>query len=138
MPTDDLTFNCSVGCVHSNYKSYLFLDPATNTLINVADEVHNAHVPDWTGNVGIDWLAAGWNVAKLRLNVAYSFQAETWNFRLTRVNPYNSLIRQNDQQNLSARFTLEDVPLGSRARLAIQVYDENLLNHDQRINSVVR
>lgn len=136
MPTDDLTFNGSVGYVHSNYKSYLFLDPATNTLINVADEVHNAHVPDWTGNVGIDWLAARWNDAKLRLNIAYAFQAATWNFPLTRVNPYNPLIRQNDQQNLSARFTLEDVPLGSRARLAIQVYGENLLNQDQRINSV--
>jgi iron complex outermembrane receptor protein len=55
---------------------------------------------------------------------------------LTRVNPYNPLIRQNAQENLSARITLEDIALGDRARLTIQAYGENLLNQDQRINSV--
>lgn len=137
VPTDRLTLSGSVGYVHSNYKSYLFLNPATNTLINVADEVHNAHVPDWTGNVNADWIAARWgDDTKLRLNAAYAYQASTWNFPLTRVNPYNPQIRQNAQKNLSARITLEDIALDSRARLTVQLYGENLLNQDQRINSV--
>jgi iron complex outermembrane receptor protein len=135
-PTDDLTFNWNVGYVHSNYKIYEYLDPATNLTINVADEVHNSHVPDWTGNVGADWVAGRWDDMRLRLNVNFAYQASTWNFPLTRVNPYNPLIRQNAQENLSARITLEDIALGDRARLTIQAYGENLLNQDQRINSV--
>jgi len=136
VPIDDLSFTGSVGYVHSHYKTYLYLDPVTNKLINVAGEVHNPHVPDWTANVGADWLAARWDDTKLRFNAAYAFQASTWNFPLTRVNPYNPLIRQNAQKNLSARITLEDIPLSARARLTVQVYGENLLGQDQRINSV--
>lgn len=136
VPTRDLTLSGSLGYVHSKYKSYLYLDPKTNTVINVADEVHNQHVPDWTGNVAADWLAARWNDSKLRLSVAYAFQSSTWNFPLTRVNPYNPLIRQNAQKNLSARITLEDIAIGPRARLTLQAYGENLLDQNQRINSV--
>jgi len=135
-PTDNLTVNWNLGYVHSSYKVYQYLNPATNTLINVADEVHNPHVPDWTGNVGVDWVAKRWDDMKLRLNVNFAYQADTWNFPLDRVNPYNPLIRQNAQENLSARITLEDIALGDRARLTLQAYGENLLGQDQRINSV--
>jgi len=136
MPTDNLSFNASAGYVHSNYKTYLYRDPASNQLINVADEVQNPHVPDWTTNVGVDWLAARWGDAKLRLNTAFSLQAQTASFPLARVNPYNPLIRQTSLQNLSARITLEDISLGGRARLTIQAYGENLLDQDQRIGAV--
>jgi len=135
-PTEDLTFNWNVGYVHSDYKSYPYLDPRTNSIINVADEVYNAHVPDWTGNVGADYVAAHWGDTRLRLNATYAFQASTFNFPLTRVNPYNPLIRQTALSNLGARITLEDIPLGSRSHLTLQVYGENLLDQDQRINSV--
>jgi len=135
-PTEDLTFNWNVGYVHSDYKSYPYLDPVTNRIINVADEVYNAHVPDWTGSVGADYVAARWNDTRLRLNATYAFQASTFNFPLTRVNPYNPFIRQNALSNLGARITLEDIPLGSRSHLTLQVYGENLLDQDQRINSV--
>ncbi|NIJ17938.1 TonB-dependent receptor [Sphingobium vermicomposti] len=134
-PTDDFAVNWNVGYVHSNYKQYKYLDPATNLIIDVADEVHNPHVPDWTGNVGADWVAAKWNDTRLRVNVNYAYQAGSWNFPLTRASPYNPLIRQNAQENLSARITLEDIPVGSRARLTVQAYGENLLDQDQRINS---
>jgi iron complex outermembrane recepter protein len=136
VPTPDLTVTWNLGYVHSDYKSYLFLDPATNTPINVADEVYNAHVPDWTGNVGADYVAARWGEMRLRLNAAYAYQAATVNFPLTRVNPYNPFIRQNALSNLGARITLEEIPLGGRARLTLQAYGENLLDQDQRINSV--
>lgn len=135
-PTDDLTFNGSVGYVHSKYKSYLYLDPVTNDLINVADEVHNSHVPDWTANMGVDWVAGRFADARLRLHVDFAMQASTYNFPLDRVNPYNPFIRQNAHENLGARITLEDIAIGSRARLTIQAYGENLLDQNQRINSV--
>lgn len=136
VPTRNLTLSGSLGYVHSQYKNYLYLNPANNALINVADEVHNSHVPNWTGNVGADWVAMRWDRTKLRLTAAYEFESSTWNFPLTRVNPYNPLIRQNAQKNLSARITLEDIGIGDRGRLTVQVYGENLLDQDQRINSV--
>jgi len=136
VPSDNLTVTGSVGYVHSKYKNYIFIDPVTSLPINVADEVHNQHVPDWTGNVNVNWIAARFNDSRLSLNLGYEFQAAAWNFPLDRVNPFNPLIRTNALDNLSARITLEDIAIGDRARLTIQAYGENLFDQDVRFNAV--
>lgn len=135
-PTDDFTLTAAVGYVFSDYKTYIFIDPVTNQPINVADEVHNAHVPDWTGNLNADVIAARFDDAKLRLNVGYEFQASAYNFPLDRVNPFNPFIRTNTLSNLTARITLEDFAIGDRTRLTLQAYGENLLDQDVRFNAV--
>jgi len=134
--TGRLTLNGAIGYVHPKYKRYLYLDPASNTLVDVADEVHLAHVPHTTWNAGADWNAAAWGETRLNLRVDYSYQSGTYQFPLTRVNPFNPLIRQNAWHTLGARITLQDLELSDKVRLTVQAYGDNLLNEHQRTNAV--
>ncbi|OCC25381.1 hypothetical protein MB02_01595 [Croceicoccus estronivorus] len=134
--SDFLTVDGSVGYVHPNYKTYLYLDPATDTLINVADEVHLAHVPTKTARIGAAWDIAQWDDTALSLRVDYSYKNGSYTFPLDRVNPYNPYIKHTAKNELSARLTLKDVNVGPSMNLTIQAYGENLLNEKRRIGAV--
>ncbi len=134
--TQNLTLNGAVGYVHPNYKQYLFLNPATNMIIDVADEVKLGHVPHTTWNAGAGWDALRWDESLLNLRVDYSYQSAADQFPLDRVNPFNPLIKQNAWHSLSARITLQDWKVSDAVKLTVQVYGENLLDQKQRVNAV--
>ncbi|AZI36608.1 TonB-dependent receptor [Caenibius tardaugens] len=133
---DFLTLDGSVGYVHPKYKTYLYRNPSDDKLINVADEVHLAHVSKWTARVGGAWDIAQWDSASLSLRVDYSYKSSAPTFPLDRVSPFNPYIRRSAQNELSARLTLKDVQLGEKLNLTIQAYGENILNEKRRISAV--
>ncbi|SFR90427.1 TonB-dependent receptor [Sphingomonas jatrophae] len=134
--TDRFTLNGAVGYVHPKYKEYLFVNPANNQIIDVADEVHLAHVPKTTWNAGAGWDAAEFGEAKLNLRVDYAYQSGTYLFPLDRVNPFNELIRRNAWHTLGARATLSEIAIGDDLKLTLQVFGDNLLDEKQRVSGV--
>ena len=133
--TDFLTLDGSVGYVHPKYKSYLYRVPSTDEIINVADEVHLAHVSKTTARVGAAWDIAKWNETSLSLRVDYSYKSSAPTFPLDRVSPFNPYIRRSAQNELSARITLKDIQAGA-LNLTVQAYGENLLNEKRAISAV--
>lgn len=136
MLTDFLTLDGSVGYVHPNYKTYLYRDPKTDQLINVADEVHLAHVSKKTARIGAVWDIAKWNDTGLSLRLDYSYKSSAPTFPLDRVSPFNPYIRRTAQNELSARLTLKDVPVGDKLNLTFQAFGDNLLNEKRAISAV--
>ena len=134
--TDFLTLDGSVGYVHPNYKTYLYRDPKTDLLINVADEVHLAHVSKTTARVGAAWDIAQWDDTSLSLRIDYSYKSSAPTFPLDRVSPFNPYIRRTAQNELGARLTLKDVRVGESLNLTIQAYGDNLLNEKRAISAV--
>ena len=136
MLTDFLTLDGSLGYVHPNYKTYLYRDPKTDQLINVADEVHLAHVSKKTARIGAVWDIAKWNDTGLSLRLDYSYKSSAPTFPLDRVSPFNPYIRRTAQNELSARLTLKDVPVGDKLNLTFQAFGDNLLNEKRAISAV--
>lgn len=136
LPTDTLTLNGSVGYVHPKYKQYLYLEPGSNEIIDVASEVHLAHVSRTTWSAGAGWDAVQWGDTKLNMRVDYAYQSRAWLFPLDRVNPFNPDIRRNAWHTLGARITLQDWNVSDALRLTVQVYGDNLLDQKQRVSGV--
>lgn len=134
--SDSLTLDGSVGYVHPKYKSYLYRDPKTDLLINVADEVQLAHVSKKTARIGGVWNIANWDDAALSLRVDYSYKSSAPTFPLDRVNPFNPYIRRTAENELTARLTLKDITLSNGLKMMVQVYGENLLNEKRTISAV--
>lgn len=133
---DFLTVDGSIGYVHPKYKTYLYRDPATDKLINVADEVYLAHVSKKTARIGALWDIASWGDTALSLRVDYSYKSKAPTFPLDRVSPFNPYIWRTAQNELGARLTLKNVTVGDHLKLTVQVYGDNLLNEKRAISAV--
>lgn len=136
LPTDTITLNGSIGYVHPHYKRYNYLNPATDEIIDVADEVHLPHVSRTTWAAGAGWDAAQWGDTKLNLRVDYAYQSAAWMFPLDRVNPFNPEIKRNAWHTLGARITLQNWAVSDRLALTLQAYGDNLLDEKQRLSAV--
>lgn len=127
LPAPGLTFDGSLGYTAPKYKTYNYLDPATNTVINIASEARMSQAARFNAHIGLQYehdLAFG----KLSLRTDYSYRSTVYFSTLDRLNNFNSDIRSRPDHNLRARIALDDVSVG-KARLGIGVWGENLTDH---------
>nr|WP_301287342.1 TonB-dependent receptor [Sphingobium sp. OAS761] len=112
VPVQGLTLDGSVGFTDTHYKRFLFLDPTTDTLVDVADQARPVYTPRWTVHVGGEYLAELGDMA-MRLRVDYSHRTQIYFNALDITAPFNEATKSPPDDNLKARLSPEGIHLGS-------------------------
>jgi Outer membrane receptor proteins, mostly Fe transport len=116
----------SVGYVKTKYKEFLFRDPATNELLDVADQAKPVYSPKWTVHVGAEY-AHPIGDSTIRLRGDYSHRTKFFVNALDNTAPFNDELVSPNTTNVKARLSVEDINLGS-GKLDIGLWGDNLLN----------
>jgi iron complex outermembrane receptor protein len=136
MPVQGLTFDGSVGYVDTKYKTFLFVDP--NNLgagaVNVADVAKPIYTPKWTARIGGEY-AHDLGGALARLRVDYSYRSSMYVNALNATTPFNENIKSPADDNLKARFSVEEIQLGG-GQLEIGIWGDNLTNEKTLIYGI--
>lgn len=126
LPLPGLRLEGSLGYVDPQYKTFLYRDPLTNEVSNVADQARFAYVSKTTIHLAAQYQAS-LAMGELTLRVDYSYKSgRYWNV-LERDSPYNAAIRGGADNNLSARIALGKIPLAG-AEWELSAWGDNLLN----------
>lgn len=131
VPVDGLTLNGSLGYTDPKFKKFAFRDPATNELLDVADEARFSNVSKLNWNAGAQYVFPAFDFGELSAQVNYSYRSKMYFFPLDRVNIFNKEIASPGQGTLSARMSLSDIALGERGKMEVSVWGENLANNDK-------
>jgi iron complex outermembrane receptor protein len=131
VPSDGLTLTGSLGYTDPKYKEFLFRDPFTNVVTDVAAEARFANVNKWNYILGAQYAFPKFNLGELSANVNYSWRSTIFFHPLDRVNVFNAQVASPGQGNLSARLTLANIPVGGRSKAELSVWGENLANNDK-------
>ncbi|XHS01473.1 hypothetical protein ACFB49_30780 [Sphingomonas sp. DBB INV C78] len=137
MPVDGLTLSGSVGYTDPKFKEFAFRDPATNMIIDVADEARFSNVPKWNYNVSAQYQFPSFGFGELLAQANYSYRSKMYFFPLDRVNIFNEDIASPGQGTLSARLTLSEIALGGTgAMMEISAWGENLADNDKLLYGI--
>ncbi len=128
VPVPGLTLDGSIGYTDPKYKTYLYLDPATDTLVNVASEARMSQAAKFNAHVGAQY-EQDIGLGTLSLRADYSYRSTVYWFTLDRLNPFNRDIRSRPDHNLRARIAIDDIAIGN-AKLGLGFWGDNLT--DQR------
>ena len=128
MPVEGLTFDGSVGYVDTKYKTFMFVDPNDIAAgpVNVADVAKPIYTPKWTARIGGEYVYdLGGPLARLRVD--YSYRSSMYFNALNATTPFNENIKSPADDNLRARFSVEEIAVGG-GMLEIGVWGDNLTN----------
>lgn len=126
VPFTGFQIDGSVGYVKTDYKVFLFRDPATNVVLDVADQAHPVYTPKWNVHVGAEYSHSIGD-AMIRLRGDYSRRTQFYVNALDNTAPFNDQLVSPTQTNVKARLSIEDINLGS-GKLDVGVWGDNLLN----------
>lgn len=126
--TPNLTFDGSLGYTTPKYMTYLFVDPVTDAVSNIASEARMSQAARFNAHVGMQY-ERDLGFGKLSLRSDYSYRSTVYWFTLDRLSQFNREIRSRPDHNLRARIALDDIALG-KSRLAMGLWGDNLT--DQR------
>ena len=126
LPFTGFQLDGSVGYVKTDYRTFLFRNPATNQIVDVADSARPLYTPDWTVHVGAEY-AYPVGDAMLRLRGDYSYRTKIYFNALDITAPFNENIVSPATNNVKARLSLEGVNVGG-GKLDLGIWGDNLLN----------
>jgi iron complex outermembrane receptor protein len=126
LPVEGVSIDGSIGYTDPNYKRYPFLDPATNQIIDVADEARMPHAAKLNAHIGGQFSTPA-GPGQLTARVDYSYRSTVYFHNLDRVNPFNVVTRSRPDHNLRARLSLSEIEMGG-GKFDIGVWGDNLTN----------
>lgn len=130
-PTEGLTITGSLGHNKPKYNEFLFLDPATDTIIDIASTARFQASPKLTTNLGFDYAFPETSIGQVRVSANWAHRSFMWLYPNDDVNPFNREVSSPATDTVSARISLSEIPLRGRAVGEIAVTGDNLLNQDQ-------
>ncbi|MDT0577126.1 TonB-dependent receptor [Croceicoccus sp. F390] len=136
VPVERLTLNASFGYTDPKYKEFLFRDPVTDVVINVADEARFANVNKWNWTAGAQYAFAPFEFGELLAQMNYSYRSEIIFHPLDRINIFNKEVASPGHGTLSARLTLSDIAVGDRTTADVSLWGENLADNDSIIYGI--
>lgn len=125
-PIAGLVFDGSVGYIHTNHKEFLFRDPLTNVVRDVADVARPIYTPSWSTRIGGEYSAAVGD-ALARFRVDYSWRSKVYFNVLDEITPFNVEARSRADENLRMRLSLEDVKMGG-STMSVGLWGDNITN----------
>jgi iron complex outermembrane recepter protein len=136
IPVHGLTLSGSAGYTDPKYKQFLFLNPATNTITDIADTARFPNVAKFNSNVAAEYDFPAMSYGQLSARISYAYRSHVYFYPNDAVNPFQKLVDSPATNNVEARIALADVPIGGRAKGEIAVVGENLLNEDQVVYGI--
>jgi len=127
LPFTGFQIDGSVGYVKTDYKTFLFRDPTTNALLDVASSAKPVYTPKWSVHMGAEYAYPIGGDATVRLRGDYSRRTKIYFNALNNTAPFNDQLVSPTQTNVKARLSVENISLGS-GKVDIGVWGDNLLN----------
>ena len=136
LPFTGFQIDGSVGYVKTDYKTFLFRDPGTNTLLDVADQAKPLYTPKWNVHLGAEYShPIGGGDTLVRLRGDYSYRTKIYFNALNNTAPFNENIVSPSQTNVKARLSVEGLDLGG-GKLDVGVWGDNLLNQKRLVYGI--
>jgi iron complex outermembrane receptor protein len=131
LPMRGLTLSGALGYTRPKYKQFLFADPSTGTISDIANSARFPNVAKFNSNVAAEYAFDLANVGEIQARLSYSYRSKIFFYPNDAVNPYQQQVASPPTNTIDARLALTDVTLGSRAKAEIAINGENLLNENQ-------
>ncbi|OCC25569.1 hypothetical protein MB02_02750 [Croceicoccus estronivorus] len=125
-PLPGFSLDGSVGYVHTEYRQFLFRDPVTDIVSDVADAAKPIYTPKWTLHLGGEY-AYEFTGGLARLRIDYSLRTSIYFNALDATTPFNENIKSGTDRNVKARLSLEDIDIGG-TKMEFGVWGDNLTN----------
>lgn len=127
---EGLTLDAAYGYTDPEYDSYLFRDPATDQIIDVADQARFQAVAKDNLHVGVEYAFAPFSVGQVSARLDWSEQGERYFYPLDSINIFNEQVKDPGSENLRARLALTEMPFGDKGTWEVALWGENLTDHD--------
>lgn len=134
MPFPGFQIDGSVGYVKTDYKTFLFRDPSTNEVLDVADQAKPLYTPKWNVHVGAEY-AHPIGDATVRLRGDYSRRTQIYFNALNNTAPFNEQLISPPQENVKARLSVENLDVGG-GKLEVGFWGDNLLNQKRLVYGI--
>jgi iron complex outermembrane receptor protein len=131
LPARGLTLSASMGYTDPKYKSFLFLNPNTNTVSDIASTARFPNVAKFNSNLAVDYVFEPMAIGTLSARVSYAYRSHVYFYPNDAVNPFQQQVDSPATNTVDARIALSDIALGSAAKGELSLVGENLLNEDQ-------
>lgn len=126
LPVNGLRLEASVGYVDPKYKEFLYRDPITDQVIDVADQARFAYVSKTTASVAAQYQVR-FDIGVLTMRIDYNYKSgRYWNV-LDRDSPFNAAIAGGADNNVSARIALGEISARG-TDIEVSAWVNNLLN----------
>ena len=137
VPVNGLTLSGSLGYTDPKYKQFLFLNPADNTVSDIASTARFPAVAKFNSNVAAEYDFEPGPYGQVQARLSYSYRSHVYFYPNDLVNPFQKQVDSPATNNVDARLALTDIPIGSgRAKGEVSVIGENLLNEDQVVYGI--
>lgn len=130
-PVSGLTLSGALGYTDPTYKRFLFRDPNTNMISDIADTARFPNVAKFNSNVAAEYEFEPMSFGQIQGRVSYAYRSHVYFYPNDAVNPFQRDVDSPATNSVDARLALTDIPIGGRVRAEIALTGENLLNEDQ-------
>lgn len=127
--TDHLTVSASGGYTDPEYDEYLYRDPLTDVIRDVASEARFQYVVKSNWRVSAEYVFPPLASGRLSARIDYTERGQMYKHSLDLEARFNEAVRDPGQRNLSARIALSDIRLGRTGTWEVGVWGENLTDH---------
>lgn len=136
VPVHGLTLNGSLGYTDPKYKTFLFLNPNTNVVSNIASTARFPNVAKFNSYVAAEYQFDPMSFGQISARVSYAYRSHVYFYPNDAVNPFQRDVDSPATNNVDARVALANIPLGGNAKGELAVLGENLLNEDQVVYGI--
>lgn len=133
--TDSLTLTGNVGYVDRKFKEYLFRDPITDQVINVAKMARFSYSSATTANAGIEYAFPSFDFGQLTARLDYNYRGKIYFHPLDIISPLNRDIADSPASTFDGRVTLSDMKIGA-TELSLSLWGKNLTNKNYLLSGI--
>jgi len=126
--SEGLKLDAAYGYTDPEYDVYLFRDPVTNLVRNVADQARFLNVPKNSLHVGAEYNRQ-FSIGQFSARLDWFDRGERYFAPLDFVSVFNEQVKDPGTENLRARIALSEMPLGS-GTWEVALWGDNLTDHD--------
>lgn len=133
--TPDFTLSANAGYVDRSYKEYLFRDPLTDTLVDMADVARFSYSASSTANVGLEYRFPRLGIGALSARLDGNYRSRVYYHPLDALAPFNKEISDGGISTLDGRITLSEIELGG-AQMRLALWGKNLTDERYLLSGI--
>lgn len=127
---EGLTLDASYGYTDPKFDRYMFRDPVTNSLSNIADTARFQAVAKENSHLGVQYEFRPFSVGKVTARADWTQRGENYYYPVDSINIFNEQVKNPGVENLRARLALAEMPLGERGSWEVGLWGDNLTDHN--------
>lgn len=126
---EGLTINASYGYIDPKYDKYMYRDPVTDLLVNVADRARFINVAKNSLHAGVEYVARPFRIGQFSASADWFDRSERYFFPLDFVSVFNEQVKDPGTENLRVRLALSEMPVGT-GTWEVALWGDNLTDHN--------